>query len=164
MFGVCQQATYLFNDTLRNNLLIAKPQATDEELERALERVGLKRLLARLPKGLDTLLDEAGLRFSGGERHRVALARILLQDAPIVILDEPTVSLDPRTEHEVLDTMFEVLEGKTVILITHHLQGVSDMDRVLFLESGRIALDGAPEELERNNQHYQTLLELEQGF
>ena len=164
MFGVCQQATYLFNDTLRNNLLIAKPQATDEELERALERVGLKRLLARLPKGLDTLLDEAGLRFSGGERHRVALARILLQDAPIVILDEPTVSLDPRTEHEVLDTMFEVLEGKTVILITHHLQGVSDMDRVLFLENGRIALDGAPEELERSNQHYRALLELEQGF
>ena len=164
MFGVCQQATYLFNDTLRNNLFIAKPQATDEELERALERVGLKRLLARLPKGLDTLLDEAGLRFSGGERHRVALARILLQDAPIVILDEPTVSLDPRTEREVLDTMFEVLEGRTVILITHHLQGVSDMDRVLFLENGRIALDGAPEELERNNQHYRTLLELEQGF
>ena len=164
MFGVCQQATYLFNDTLRNNLLIAKPQASDGELERALERVGLKKLLARLPKGLDTVLDEAGLRFSGGERHRVALARILLQDAPIVILDEPTVSLDPRTEHEVLDTMFEVLAGKTVVLITHHLQGISNMDRVLFLESGRIVLDGAPEELERSNQHYRALLELEQGF
>lgn len=87
-----------------------------------------------------------------------------MQDAPIVILDEPTVSLDPRTEHEVLDTMFEVLAGKTVVLITHHLQGVSDMDRVLFLENGRIVLDGAPEELERSNQHYRALLELEQGF
>ena len=164
MFGVCQQTTYLFNDTLRNNLLIAQPQASDEELERALKRVGLKRPLERLPEGLDTLIDEAGLRFSGGERHRVALARILLQDAPIVILDEPTVSLDPRTEHEVLSTMFEVLAGKTVVLITHHLQGVSNMDRVLFLENGVIALDGTPKELERTSQHYRTLLELEQEF
>lgn len=164
MFGVCQQTTYLFNDTLRNNLLIAQPQASDEELERALERVGLKRLLERLPEGLDTLIDEAGLRFSGGERHRVALARILLQNAPIVILDEPTVSLDPRTEHEVLSTMFEVLADKTVVLITHHLQGVSNMDRVLFLENGVIALDGTPKELERTSQHYRTLLELEQEF
>lgn len=164
MFGVCQQTTYLFNDTLRNNLLIAQPQASDEELERALERVGLKRLLKRLPEGLDTLIDEAGLRFSGGERHRVALARILLQDAPIVILDEPTVSLDPRTEHEVLSTMFEVLADKTVVLITHHLQGVSNMDRVLFLENGVIALDGTPKELERTSQHYRALLELEQEF
>lgn len=164
MFGVCQQTTYLFNDTLRNNLLIAQPQASDEELERALERVGLKRLLERLPEGLDTLVDEAGLRFSGGERHRVALARILLQDAPIVILDEPTVSLDPRTEHEVLSTMFEVLADKTVVLITHHLQGVSNMDRVLFLENGAIALDGTPKELERTSQHYRALLELEQEF
>ena len=164
MFGVCQQTTYLFSDTLRNNLLIAQPQASDEELERALERVGLKRLLERLPEGLDTLVDEAGLRFSGGERHRVALARILLQDAPIVILDEPTVSLDPRTEHEVLSTMFEVLADKTVVLITHHLQGVSDMDRVLFLENGLIALDGTPKELERTSQHYRALLELEQEF
>lgn len=164
MFGVCQQTTYLFNDTLRNNLLIAQPQASDEELERALERVGLKRLLERLPEGLDTLVDEAGLRFSGGERHRVALARILLQDAPIVILDEPTVSLDPRTEHEVLSTMFEVLADKTVVLITHHLQGVSNMDRVLFLENGIIALDGTPKELERTSQHYRALLELEQEF
>lgn len=164
MFGVCQQTTYLFNDTLRNNLLIAQPQASDEELERALERVGLKRLLKRLPEGLDTLIDEAGLRFSGGERHRVALARILLQDAPIVILDEPTVSLDPRTEHEVLSTIFEVLADKTVVLITHHLQGVSNMDRVLFLENGVIALDGTPKELERTSQDYRALLELEQEF
>ena len=104
------------------------------------------------------------MRFSGGERHRVALTRILLQNAPIVILDEPTVSLDPRTEHEVLSTMFEVLADKTVVLITHHLQGVSNMDRVLFLENGVIALDGTPKELERTSQHYRTLLELEQEF
>ena len=161
VFGVCQQETYLFNDTLRNNLLIAKPHATDEKLTEALGCVGLERLLSQLPDKLDTLVDEAGLRFSGGERHRIALARILLQDAPIVILDEPTVSLDPRTEQEVLDTMLRVLADKTVILITHHLRGVAAMDRVLFLKDGRIALDGSPEELERTSSYYQSLLSLE---
>ena len=127
----------------------------------ALRCVGLERLLSQLPDKLDTLVDEAGLRFSGGERHRIALARILLQDAPIVILDEPTVSLDPRTEQEVLDTMLRVLADKTVILITHHLRGVAAMDRVLFLKDGRIALDGSPEELERTSAYYQSLLSLE---
>ncbi len=88
VFGVIQQSTYLFNTTLRDNLLIGRADATDEELESALDSVGLHALRMRLPRGLDTLVDEAGLRFSGGERHRIALARILLQDAPIVILDE----------------------------------------------------------------------------
>lgn len=164
LFSVCQQTTYLFNDTLRNNLLIAHPAATDEEMILALERVGLKPLIDKLPQGLDTLVDEAGLRFSGGERHRIALARMLLQDVPIVILDEPTVSLDPHTEQAVLDTMLDVLEGKTVILITHHLQRVQNLDRVLFLENGRITIDGKPKELERLNERYRTLLELDQGF
>ena len=163
VFGVCQQETYLFNDTLRNNLLIARPTATDEELIGALKCVGLEKLFAQLPDGLDALVDEAGLRFSGGERHRIALARILLQDAPIVILDEPTVSLDPKTEQGVLDTMLKVLASKTIVLITHHLQGVEAMDRVLFLENGRIVLDGSPEKLERTSTHYQTLLALDRG-
>ena len=161
VFSVCQQETYLFNDTLRNNLLIAQPEANDEALKKTLERVGLQGLLERLPEGLDTLVDEAGLRFSGGERHRIAFARTLLQDAPIVILDEPTVSLDPHTEQEVLATMLEVFADKTVVLITHHLQGVQDMDRVLFLEDGHIALDGSPDELKRTSIHYRSLLALE---
>ena len=161
VFSVCQQETYLFNDTLRNNLLIAQPHATDGALREALERVGLKSLLERLPEGLDTLVDEAGLRFSGGERHRIAFARTLLQDTPIVILDEPTVSLDPRTEQAVLDTMLEVFASKTIVLITHHLQGMKMMDRILFLDKGSIALDGSPEELERASSSYRSLLALE---
>lgn len=160
-FGVIQQNTYLFNTTLRENLLIANGEADDEELLDLLERVGLNTLMKRLPEGLDTMVDEAGLRFSGGERHRIALARVLLQDAPVIILDEPSVGLDPATESQVLDTVFEVLKNKTIIMITHHLQGIQHMDRVLFLDKGTITLDGSPAYLQKTNVHFQALLALE---
>lgn len=161
--GVIQQRTYLFNMTLRENLRIGRADASDDDIRAALASVGLSGLLSRLPEGLDTMVDEAGLRFSGGERHRVALARVLLQDAPVVILDEPTVGLDPVTERDLLETLFEVLEGRTVIMITHHLQGVSAMDRVVFLEEGRVALDGPPAELARASERYRTLLAFDRG-
>lgn len=163
-FGVIQQNTYLFNTTLRENLRVGNSRATDAELEDVLARVGLSELLARLPEGLDTLVDEAGLRFSGGERHRVALARVLLQDSPVVILDEPTVGLDPETERAVLDTLLDALAEKTVLMITHHLPGVSRTDRVVFLEEGRVkqdgsmAMDASPAELAACSPHYRRLL------
>ena len=102
----------MFNATLRDNLLIGNPHANDEELIETLHKVGLGSLLERLPQGLNTIVDEAGLRFSGGERHRIALARVLLQDAPIVILDEPMVGLDPLTEQQVLESIFSTLQHK----------------------------------------------------
>lgn len=160
-FGVIQQRTYLFNATLRENLLIGNVEASDELLIETLHRVGLKSLFERLPKGLDTLVDEAGIAFSGGERHRIALARVLLQDAPIVILDEPMVGLDPVTEQQVLEAIFSTLQDKTVIMITHHLQGVSYMDRVLLLEEGNLRLDGNPEELKETSSYFRSLLVLE---
>ena len=160
-FGVIQQRTYLFNATLRENLLIGNTEASDEILTETLHRVGLESLLKRLPKGLDTLVDEAGIGFSGGERHRIALARVLLQDAPIVILDEPMVGLDPVTEQQVLDAIFSTLKDKTVIMITHHLQGASYMDRVLLLEEGNLRLDGNPEELKETSSYFRSLLALE---
>ncbi len=149
--------------TLRDNLLLAREDARDEELWDALDAVGLRPLAERLPHGLDTMVDEAGLRFSGGERHRVALARVLLRDAPVVVLDEPTVGLDPLTERALLDTLLEALAGRTVVMITHHLAGVSAMDRVVFVEDGRIALDGAPEELARTSARYRRLLAFDRG-
>lgn len=162
--GVIQQDTYLFNATLRDNVALGAPSATDEEIREVLGKVGLDGLLARLPEGLDTLVDEAGLRFSGGERHRIALARVLLQDVPIVLLDEPTVGLDPATERALLETLFDSLEGKTLVMITHHLQGVSRMDCAVFLEDGRVALEGAPEELSRTSERYRRLLAFDRGF
>lgn len=162
-FGVIQQTTYLFNTTLRENLLLANKDADDELLLETLSRVGLDKMMSHLPEGLNTVVDEAGFRFSGGERHRIALARVLLQNVPIVILDEPMVGLDPATENRVLSTIFDVLADKTLIMITHHLQGVSAMNRVLFLDKGRITLDGAPEHLEQTSKHYRHLIALDRG-
>ena len=161
--GVIQQRTYLFNMTLADNLRLGREDATDEEVWDALDKVGLRPLVERLDRGLDTMVDEAGLRFSGGERHRIALARVLLQDVPVVVLDEPTVGLDPLTERALLDTLFEALAGKTVIMITHHLAGVGALDRVVFVEDGRIALDGSSDELARTSARYRRLLAFDRG-
>ena len=163
LVGVIQQNPHLFNQSLRENLLIGKGNATDDELWDALERVGLRPRAEQLPNGLDTVIDESGKSFSGGERHRIALARILLSKPAIVILDEPFAGLDPATEQALLETMLSALEGSTVLLITHHLQGVSHADRVLFFENGSIAMDGSPAELERSNERYRTLLAFDSG-
>lgn len=163
LVGVIQQNPHIFNQSLRENLFIGKGNATDDELWDALERVGLRPRAEQLPNGLDTVIDESGKSFSGGERHRIALARILLSKPAIVILDEPFAGLDPATEQALLETMLSALEGSTVLLITHHLQGVSHADRVLFFENGSIAMDGSPAELERSNERYRTLLAFDSG-
>lgn len=163
LVGVIQQNPHIFNQSLRENLLIGKGNATDDELWDALERVGLRPRAEQLPNGLDTAIDESGKSFSGGERHRIALARILLSKPAIVILDEPFAGLDPATEQALLEMMLSALEGSTVLLITHHLQGISHADRVLFFENGSIAMDGSPAELERSNERYRTLLAFDSG-
>jgi ATP-binding cassette subfamily C protein CydC len=162
--GVIHQTPYLFHTTIANNLRIGNEAATEEALWQVLARVGLKELVESLPEGLETMVDEAGLRFSGGERQRLALGRILLQEAPIILLDEPTVGLDPVTEQALIDTFFHELQEKTVIWITHHLQGIDAMDQVIFIEDGRLTMKGSPEELQRTNAHYQKLKQIDKGI
>ena len=161
--SVIQQAPYLFHTTILNNVRMANTNKSEEEVWQVLERVGLKKLVEQLPEGLHTMVDEAGLRFSGGERHRMALARILLQDTPIVLLDEPTVGLDPLTEQALIDTFFSQLQDKTVIWITHHLQGIEIMDRVIFIEDGRLEMSGSPADLAKNNARFQQLKAIDEG-
>jgi ATP-binding cassette subfamily C protein CydC len=161
--GVIQQKPYIFNTTLLNNLRIGRQDALETEIWGALEKVGLAEMARRLPEGLNTVVDEAGLRFSGGERQRLALARVLLTDAPVILLDEPTVGLDPVTEHAVLKTFFQNLTGKTVIWITHHLQGVQMMDRVIFIEAGKLAMDGGWNELMKADAHFRKLNAIDHG-
>ncbi|MGO3602721.1 MAG: thiol reductant ABC exporter subunit CydC [Enterococcus malodoratus] len=162
--GVIHQTPYLFHTTIANNLRIGRESATEADLWQVLTRVELKELVESLPDGLETMVDEAGLRFSGGERQRLALARILLQEAPIILLDEPTVGLDPVTEQALINTFFHELEDKTVIWITHHLQGIDAMDQVIFIEDGHLAMQGRPNELERTNAHYRKLKQIDKGI
>jgi ATP-binding cassette subfamily C protein CydC len=161
--GVINQSPYLFHTTILNNLRIGNEEASEEEVWDVLRRVGLAEMVASLPDGIATMVDEAGLRFSGGERHRMALARILLKKTPIILLDEPTVGLDPITEQAVLETFFNELQDKTIIWITHHLQGISLMDRVIFIEDGELTMSGTPTELAAENEHFQRLLAIDQG-
>ncbi|TXV45931.1 thiol reductant ABC exporter subunit CydC [Enterococcus sp. T0101B.F-10] len=162
--GVIHQTPYLFHTTIANNLRIGNEAATDEALWQVLARVELKELVENLPEGLLTMVDEAGLRFSGGERQRLALARILLQEVPIILLDEPTVGLDPVTEQALINTFFNELQDKTVIWITHHLQGIEAMDQVIFIEDGHLTMQGSPSELEQSNAHYRKLKQIDQGI
>lgn len=162
--GVIHQTPYLFRTTIVNNVRLGQEEASEEEVWQVLAKVGLKEMVAGLPEGLQTMVDEAGLRFSGGERHRLALARILLQDTPVVLLDEPTTGLDPITEQQLLETFFSTLKDKTIIWITHHLQGVHMMDRVIFIEDGRLEMSGSPQDLLEENKHYQQLYAIDRGM
>lgn len=162
--GIVHQSPYLFHTTILNNIRLGNENATEDQVWDVLERVGLAAMIRRLPKGLHTMVDEAGLRFSGGERHRLSLARILLKDAPILLLDEPTVGLDPVTEEKVIETFMKQLQGKTLIWITHHLQGIEMMDQVVFIENGKITMQGSPVELQKTNEHYRTLKMADEGI
>jgi len=161
--SVLNQKPHLFSSSVANNLRIGKPEASEEEIKAAAEKAQLTSLIESLPEGFGTDMQEMGHRFSGGERQRVAFARVLLQDTPIMLADEATIGLDPVTERNLLDTIFSATNDKTVFWVTHHLAGVEQMDRVIFLEEGNITMDGSHEELMRDKEHYRRLYEMDQG-
>ncbi|MFD2115340.1 thiol reductant ABC exporter subunit CydC [Paenibacillus yanchengensis] len=160
-FAVLNQKPYLFDTTVANNVRLAKPEATDEQVWRVIEMVELAPLIQSLPNGLHTRMEETGARFSGGERQRIALARILLQDKPIILLDEPTVGLDPITEKKLLDTIFTVLQEKTMVWFTHHLAAMEQMDEIIFLQHGKMAMRGSHKQLIQHEEKYRRLYELD---
>jgi ATP-binding cassette, subfamily C, bacterial CydC len=161
IIGVLNQKPYLFNTSVINNIRLGNPEASDEEVYEAAKMVQLHEMINELPKGYETNMQETGQRFSGGERQRIALARVLLQKTPVVILDEPTVGLDPITEVELLRTIFNTLKGKTIIWVTHHLIGVEEMDRLLFLENGTITMEGNHFQLLEKEGRYRRLYNLD---
>lgn len=136
--AVVSQHTQLINGTIRDNLLLARPQATTRELMVACEKARITEFAHRLPEGLDTWLGETGTKLSGGQARRVAIARALLKQAPILILDEPTEGLDRTTEKHVMDGLRELMEGRTVLLITHRALDIGVVDQELRLDSGRL--------------------------
>lgn len=159
--SILNQRPHLFDTTVANNIRLGKKNASMEEIYEAAKQVRMHDYIMSLPKGYDTPMLETAQNFSGGERQRIALARILLKDTPVVILDEPTVGLDPTTEKQLLQTIFTSLKGKTIIWITHHLIGVNQMDEVVFLENGKIEMQGSHEELLKTNKRYRNLYELD---
>jgi ATP-binding cassette subfamily C protein CydCD len=133
------QDTYLFNDTLQNNILLARPGATEAELAAAVEKASLAELVTGLPDGLDTIVGERGAQLSGGQRQRVAIARAFLKDAPILILDEATSHLDAVNEQAVRAALDLLQRDRTTVVIAHRLSTVRDADHIIVLEEGQIA-------------------------
>ena len=161
LIGVVSQDTHVFNDTLRANLLLARPEATDDDLRNVLVRAKLDELVERLPRGLGSPLGEQGLKLSGGERQRLSVARALLKNAPLLVLDEPTANLDPATERELLDAVYRSMQDRATLVITHRLVRMEQMDEILVLERGRIVERGTHAELEARHGTYRRILDIQ---
>lgn len=162
--GVLNQSPWIFNTTIFNNLRLGDDKLTYSKASEIIKMVGLEGKVNSLEKGMDTIIDEGGKNLSGGEKQRMALARILAMDTPIILLDEPTVGLDPVTEHELLDTIFKVFKDKTIVWVTHHLQDIEKMDRVLYLKDGKFIMDDAPSTLIKENEFFKMLYNIDKGL
>jgi ATP-binding cassette, subfamily B, bacterial len=158
LVGVVSQETYLFHASVRENLRFAKPDASDAELEAAAEAARIHDVIAALPDGYDTVVGERGYRFSGGEKQRIAIARTILRNPPILILDEATSSLDTRTEQLVQEALDRLSEGRTTIAIAHRLSTVRDADQIVVLDRGRVVESGRHDELIEAPGRYATLV------
>ena len=161
-FSEVFQDVVLFDDTVRENIRLGKKNATDEEVLAAAKAARCDEFVERLPNGYDTLVGENGGRLSGGERQRISIARALLKNAPIVLLDEATASLDVENETQVQAALSELLQGKTVLVIAHRMRTVDNADKIVVLEGGRVVEQGSPAELrEKPEGRYRRMLELQ---
>ncbi len=156
--GVVSQETYLFHSTVRENLRFAKPDASDEEVEEAARAAQIHELIASLPDGYETVVGERGYRFSGGEKQRMAIARTVLRNPPILVLDEATSALDTQTERLVQEALERLAEGRTTIAIAHRLSTVRDADQIVVLDRGTVAERGTHEELLAAGGRYAALV------
>ena len=146
-FSMVFQTVYLFNDSIENNIKFGKPDATHDEVVAAARAARCHDFISALPEGYDTVIGEGGATLSGGERQRLSIARAMLKDAPVVILDEATANVDPENEADLQEAIEALTGGKTIIMIAHRLKTVRRADQILVLEHGRIAQRGTHEKL-----------------
>ncbi len=158
VIGGCPQDPHIFAGTIGANLRLARPDATDEDLAKAAEQARLLQWIRSLPQGFDTAAGARGAALSGGERQRIALARALLADPAVLILDEPTASLEASTARELMADLLAVTTGRATLLITHDLDGLDHMDEIVLLDRGRVAERGSHESLIRAGGQYQQML------
>jgi subfamily B ATP-binding cassette protein MsbA len=159
--GMVPQEVLLFNDSIRNNIKYGRIDASERELQEVIKKSHLEYLIESMPEGLDTNIGEKGRRISGGEKQRIAIARALLKDSPILILDEATSSLDAESEKLLQDAMQELLYGRTAVIIAHRLSTVINADRIVVLSEGRILEEGTHEKLIRKNGLYKKLYNIQ---
>jgi ATP-binding cassette, subfamily B, bacterial len=156
--GLVSQETYLFHASIGENLRFSCPQASDEEIEEAARAAQIHELISSLPDGYDTPVGERGYRFSGGEKQRIAIARTILRNPPVLVLDEATSALDTETERAVQQALDELARGRTTIAIAHRLSTIRDADQILVLDRGRIVERGTHDELVHTGGRYAALL------
>ena len=156
------QDVYLFNDTIVNNIRIGKMNATPEEIFAAARKARCHEFIRKLPLGYDTVVGEGGSTLSGGEKQRISIARAILKDAPIVLLDEATASLDPENELHIQEAIDDLVKDKTVVVIAHRLNTVVGADKIAVLEDGRIVEEGAHDTLMRAGGLYRRMWDEQQ--
>jgi len=154
------QNVYLFHDTIRSNICFGKPDATEKEMVEAAKKACCHEFIMALPHGYDTIVGEGGGTLSGGEKQRISIARAILKDAPIIILDEATASVDPENEHLIQAAISELTRGKTIITIAHRLATIENADQILVVDDGRIAQCGTHQELAAQEGRYKRFAEV----
>ena len=160
--GIVPQDTVLFNDSIRYNIQYARPQASFEEVREAARLADIDRFIEELPEGYDTIVGERGLKLSGGEKQRVAIARVLLKDPKILVFDEATSSLDSQSEKNILEALARISRNKTTLVIAHRLSTVVDADRIIVLDQGRVTEQGNHESLIEADGLYARLWRMQQ--